>query len=110
MTDASDLTITEAAIPSLFVNDPLPSDSIITGAKETYELAIELLYGLEPTYGRLEITLPEEIEIDVGDVTTTCVAYEEGTIALLSCEIVNNRLVYVTHTSEDIYKNLIVKV
>jgi hypothetical protein len=44
-----------------------------------------LQYGLTASLGRLEIELPEEIEIDTSDASTTCVVYEEVSLALLDC-------------------------
>jgi hypothetical protein len=76
---------------------PLSTDTIITGDSQTYELKINLQHGIEATLGQLQITVPIEMSIDEDNSATTCIAYEESTVKLLTCVINSTSMVFITH-------------
>ena len=55
--------MTPAQLMSVELRQPTETDEIMTGALQTYVIAIKPLNGIEPNNGKLKVTLPPECDL-----------------------------------------------
>jgi len=88
--------VTNQSLLAASLTAPVSPQQIVTGAKGTIELSVTLRHGIEQTYGRLEITVPVEMEID--QALASCLAFEPATMTSLTCTIISTSQIYVTNS------------